>query len=372
MDSKAHEGLREHPAPGLVASIQQQDERGASVGGQDVIVSKLGQCQFLLAECKTIQDAKHLSDVAEAARIYARRVGCSVDVVNKAVEFKVRAERRLGELLKTTQKAKGGQPYQKDSTGSAKEPVETLKSLGLTKKVSSRAQQLAGIPVAVFEQKLQEAKSDSKELTTAALLHDHLNALRRQKRSEMIREAAASAKPLNGGLGRFAVICADPPWRYEHPISDSRRIENQYPTMETAEIGALPVQEIATDDAILFLWATAPKLTEALEVMKTWGFTYRTNLVWVKPTIGPGYWVRSRHELLLVGTRGDMPTPLPEKRPDSVFEAPRGEHSEKPEIVVQLIEAMYPELPKIELFARRKREGWEAWGNQLSADGEVA
>ena len=187
---------------------------------------------------------------------------------------------------------------------------------------------------------------------------------RRAERVEKIVELTSNNRPVEG-IGIFPVIYADPPWQYEHPISDSRRIENQYPTMETSEICAIPVNKITSPDAILFLWATTPMLKHGLEVMDAWGFEYRTSMVWVKPSIGPGQWVRQRHEYLLIGVKGYIPTPKGADKPDSVIEAQRGEHSQKPEIVYEIIETMYPEFDKVELFSRRPREGWTVWGNQV-------
>jgi N6-adenosine-specific RNA methylase IME4 len=103
-------------------------------------------------------------------------------------------------------------------------------------------------------------------------------------------------------------------------------------------------------------------LLEALRVMEAWGFTYRSHIAWVKDRIGTGYWVRNRHELLLIGTRGDVPAPAPGDQPESFFEAPRGQHSEKPAAVYEMIERLFPNVPKLEMFARDRREGWEVWG----------
>jgi N6-adenosine-specific RNA methylase IME4 len=131
------------------------------------------------------------------------------------------------------------------------------------------------------------------------------------------------------------------------------------------------IAELATDTAILYMWAPSPKLAEAMTVVESWGFVYRTCLVWVKPTIGPGYWARQRHEMLLVATRGSMPTPLPPTRPDSVIEAPRGRHSQKPAVVYELIERCWPSLAKVELFARMARDGWDRWGLEAPGSGVV-
>jgi N6-adenosine-specific RNA methylase IME4 len=187
--------------------------------------------------------------------------------------------------------------------------------------------------------------------------------INRAERIEKLVEITENNKPLEG-IGIFPVIYADPPWQYEHPISDSRRIENQYPTMTIEEICNLPVSDITTEDAILFLWVSTPMLKKGLQVLDAWGFEYRTSMVWVKPSIGPGQWVRQRHEILLIGVKGSIPTPKGEDKPDSVIEAPRQEHSKKPEIVYDIIEKMYPELEKVELFCRQSRQGWKAWGNQ--------
>jgi N6-adenosine-specific RNA methylase IME4 len=134
--------------------------------------------------------------------------------------------------------------------------------------------------------------------------------------------------------------------------------------MALDDICALPVSDLATPDAILFLWATSPKLAESMKVIESWGFTYRTCAVWDKQKIGMGYYFRQRHELLLVATRGSIPTPAPGDRAASVIAEPREEHSAKPAKFAELIESMYPTLPRIELFCRSPREGWAVWGNQ--------
>ncbi|MFA4974890.1 MAG: MT-A70 family methyltransferase [bacterium] len=170
-------------------------------------------------------------------------------------------------------------------------------------------------------------------------------------------------KPLPTPAGQYSVILADPPWRYEFSETGTREIENQYPTMDLEEIKALKVP--AADDAILLLWTTAPKLEESLEVLNAWGFTYRTCAIWDKEKKGMGYWFRIQHELLLVGIKGNFKTPDPENRFDSVIRSPREGHSEKPACVYTMIERMFPEQSRIELFARTNREGWAAWGNEV-------
>jgi N6-adenosine-specific RNA methylase IME4/ParB-like chromosome segregation protein Spo0J len=162
--------------------------------------------------------------------------------------------------------------------------------------------------------------------------------------------------------GPFELVYADPPWPLGHPDSPHAP-ENHYPTMDLDSIKAIEVP--AADDAVLFLWAVSSLLNEALDVVKAWSFQCKTTLCWVKPWIGPGVWVRNRHELLLVCRRGNHPPPDPEDRVDSVLEEPRGRHSEKPERVYDLLERMYPRASKLELFARSRRPGWSAWGNEV-------
>lgn len=184
--------------------------------------------------------------------------------------------------------------------------------------------------------------------------------LKRIEQRERMQEPA----PVSAS-GTFGVIYADPPWRYNHAATPNRAIENHYPTMADDELCRLSVP--ADDDAALFLWATAPKLREALAVVEAWGFEYVTNAVWVKPQLGMGYWFRGRHELLLVGKRGAISPPNEEARAPSVIDAPRTQHSAKPPEVYGLIERMYPHLPRVELFARCERDGWASWGNEVQA-----
>lgn len=129
--------------------------------------------------------------------------------------------------------------------------------------------------------------------------------------------------------------------------------------MTTKEISELPVKDICTHAAVLYLWVTAPKLQDGLYVLNEWGFEYKTNLVWVKEFegLGLGYWSRCRHEHLLIGTRGKLPYPEPKVKPENVIPGKRGKHSEKPVGVYRIIEKAYPTLKKIVLFARKDRKG---------------
>jgi len=162
--------------------------------------------------------------------------------------------------------------------------------------------------------------------------------------------------------GLYDVIYADPPWKYDYNGSLRGKADIHYSTMELKDILLLPIHDHIASDAILLLWTTNTFLEEALKVMHYWGFTYKTNFVWIKDRIGTGFWLRNQHELLLLGFRGDFPHPADEDRPSSVIQAPYMEHSAKPDLLYPLIEKMYPKRRYLELFARNQREGWTSWG----------
>lgn len=165
---------------------------------------------------------------------------------------------------------------------------------------------------------------------------------------------------------KYEVIYADPPWQYGFSKSNNRKIENQYPTMTLKEIKELPVGRICEKNCVLYLWATAPKLIEALSVMDAWGFEYKTNSIWDKELLGMGYWWRGRHELLLVGTNGKFSPPPQQERDSSVYSERRTRHSNKPQWYRDRINIYYPNASKIELFARNEMAGWDCWGNEVN------
>jgi N6-adenosine-specific RNA methylase IME4 len=171
------------------------------------------------------------------------------------------------------------------------------------------------------------------------------------------------------------VIYADPPWRFgvwSELTGHNKSAENHYPTMETGEICQLfaDIGSPCTDDAVLFLWATNPMLLDGLRVLEAWGFTYVHHWIWDKEVAGTGYWGRDRHELLLVGKRGDFPAPLMGTQPETVHRERKGKHSAKPAWFAEQIERLYRDLPKLELFCRSPRPGWDAWGYEAAGRAE--
>lgn len=295
----------------------------------------------------SFEEVRAIRDQAEMMRQYAKRISAGLEAQNRCAEIKIRAERRMGQELATIDKNRGAATPSHD--GRALPP---LKDLGINHNQSSRWQQIASLD----DQEFEDAVQNQEEVTTRGVLRVAEKKRRGDRDDVLARFAPAT--------GLYSILVADPPWRYEHPPlakNDSRAVEKHYPTMELGDICALEVP--AAPDSLLYLWATAPKLAECLQVMEAWGFDYRTHAIWIKDKIGMGYHFRNKHELLLVGRRGSMPPPEPGTQLDSVV-AERTKHSRKPDIFYETIAACYPCVPKIELFARGEREGWEVWGNE--------
>lgn len=190
--------------------------------------------------------------------------------------------------------------------------------------------------------------------------------VKRAARTEKLVELSNRNAPLPRDR-RYPVIYADPPWQYDFSPSNDRSIENHYPTMPIEDILAMDVAALATPDAMLFLWAPPSFIKKGIAVLEAWGFELASSMVWDKDRIGTGIYFRQQHEYLLLGKRGDPITPVPGTQPASVLRIPRAEHSAKPVEIYDIIERMYPGLPKIELFSRSPRLGFDAWGNQAEA-----
>ena len=236
--------------------------------------------------------------------------------------------------------------------------------------VSSRFQFGSRIPNLSFKHHLEVAGIPDPSQRSALLAWAvEQRASTRELRAEIAkRRQQHQIADMSLPSGQFPLLLADPPWRYENPPmgGGNRSIENHYPTMTLEEICALPVEQSAADDALLYMWATAPKLAECFAVIDAWGFTYRTNIVWVKDKIGMGYHARSQHELLLIAKRGELPPPLPEDRESSVVFAERGRHSEKPEAFYALIERWYPNAAEAGAIRTRTARRLDTVGQSVS------
>lgn len=171
---------------------------------------------------------------------------------------------------------------------------------------------------------------------------------------------------------KYNIIYADPPWSYkDKALSGNRGACCKYPVMDSNDICNFPVKEIAADDCVLFMWVTMPKLNECFDLIKSWGFEFKTcAFVWVKTNKksnslfwGMGRWTRANAEICLIATKGKPKRVAANVH--SVVMTPIEEHSKKPNEVRQRIVQLCGDLPRIELFARQYADGWDCWGNEV-------
>jgi len=174
-------------------------------------------------------------------------------------------------------------------------------------------------------------------------------------------------------IKKYKCILADPPWTYDNKRtggSFKSGASQQYNTMTLDEIKNLPISNISMNDSVCFLWATTPLLPEAFEVMKAWGYKYKTCIYWRKiMSLGMGYWFRGQVEVCLVGVKGKI-KPFHCQQPNFIQSKVR-KHSQKPDELYSLIESIPNLDPKIELFARNYRKGWDSWGNEIIDDNQI-
>ena len=338
--------------------------------------------QHALAKAVKIEQVSHVASVAGAMEVLAIKAK-DPKLAGDAAELKVRSTRKIGVLIKI-EKAEGklakgsrgeGRPKKLGGILKSRLKEKTLASRGVDKNLAIRARKLEAMPDGKFEKHVTKIKliasataEDHREVVLAAKAERHAVAVARQ----IEREKAVANKILALPEVKAGVIYADPEWLFKTRSKKGKldtSAENHYTTSELEVIKARNVESIAAKDCALLLWATAPMMPQALEVMTAWGFKYKSHAIWKKDRGGTGYWFRNWHELLLLGTRGNIPAPALGKQWPSVIEAPRGKHSEKPEKFYKLIEAYFPNVPKIELNARKRRKGWlEPWGFEAPVD----
>jgi len=318
---------------------------------KDSVIERLTKASEMLVEAKSMQEVKKIMDVAGAAKIYARRQQLGQDAVQHARSIELEAMRRLGELLAETTKNKGINGTK--LIGSKQEPMRdmtpTLCDLGVDKKISSLSQQLARMPKKEFEQVRDGVVG----------MAEALRQVKREKLNKNIKELPKD---------KFTVIYADPPWAYNDKQGGSisekyGSAEKHYPSMTLSQLEALNINQISHDNCVLWLWATSPLLEDALQLSKAWGFKYKAQFIWDKIKHNMGHYNSVRHELLLICTKGSC-VPQISKLFDSVQSIERTEHSRKPDEFRHIIDTIYPEGNRIELFARRQVKGWQTWGNE--------
>ncbi|MFZ1936433.1 MAG: MT-A70 family methyltransferase [Thermoguttaceae bacterium] len=333
-------------------------------------IAVLTNVERMLAKATTIDKIKHIRDTAEAARLYSKKIGLSHEITVHAAVIKVRAQRKMGQVLRTTNLATGapGNQYtgksmvrSHDATG----PIR-LKEIPITKSDSSRSQAIASLPAPTFERYITECVESRQEPTPAGLLR----LAKQQAVNDTVLPESYSRKGFVRDLreliaegSRFSTIYADPPWKYDNQGTRAAT-DTHYPTLTVKQIAAEPVAELAADNCHLHLWTTNGFLPAAFSVIEAWGFEYKSMFVWVKPTLGIGNYWRVSHELLLFATKGN--TPFRDRGQRSWIELDRQGHSRKPEEIRALVEKVSPP-PCLELYGRVVPENpaWTVYGNQL-------
>jgi N6-adenosine-specific RNA methylase IME4 len=207
-------------------------------------------------------------------------------------------------------------------------------------------------------------------------IHAARNVIKKEARAVRERELASKQTALPAK--RYGIIVEDYEWDFEvfsRETGMDRHAANHYPVSENAHSAEEIVErtadrlKCAAEDCALFMWVTVPFLEVGIDVLRLRGFHYATHWIWDKIDKGTGYWNRNRHEVLLLGIKGEIPCPAPGEQWESLLSVKATKHSAKPEQFLELIESYFPNLPKIELNRRGSaRPGWDAWGNQAQAD----
>jgi N6-adenosine-specific RNA methylase IME4 len=336
----------------------------------------------LIAEILDIKELKTIRNQATAMQDYAVRAK-DRELAAHAAEYRARSERRLGELMAVAPKARNGGSNQhrgkKELRGIENPEAPTLASQGIDKNLAKAARTAWAMEEAEFEGHIAKIRNVAQALADS--LKDAIAVARAEemakkvaKKKERHKKIAAESKFAAKTAVRaeqYALVYADPPWTFEtfSEKGDDRSPTNHYPTMNddliaNIEVEGLRVGQLAARDSVCLLWCTSANLERALAVLRVWGFTYKSHLVWDKVVPGTGYVFRNQHEVLLYGAKGRPPAPVAVM--SSVLTKKKTAHSEKPAEVRALLESMYPHFNKdsrLEMFYRGGPiEGWSTWG----------
>jgi len=312
-------------------------------------LEKISAFRSELAIAETIEEIKHLDTKASALAEIARKGKMSKSAQDEVGAFRCDIEAKKGAWL--------DEYFPQGGDRKSRLPDRTLIEEGINKKESSNARSVNKEQELVAEA-IEEIKQDDKKVVTPSAV---VSLVRNKKRKIRVEE---TEQPNLDGI--YRVIYADPPWQYNADFMDKYgHAKSHYSTMSIEELCALPVADVRADDCVLFMWTTSPKLEQAFQVIKAWGFKYKTSFVWDKVKHNFGYYNSVRHEFLLIAGHGSS-TPDVKELHDSVISIERsGKHSEKPEYFRELIDKLYTTGNKVELFARNKVEGWDTWGAEV-------
>ena len=320
-------------------------------------IQKLSFARNALSEAKNLQEIKHIKDIAVAVKAYATAKGLGIEMKNEASEVEIRAIREMGKLLKQKQEAgeiaKKGE-NQSNLVTEGNKVKKTLPEIGITRKESSTSKNLSSLPDNEFENIVNEIIESKKPLTKTAVLRN------------IAREKVTNTEVIIPN-NTYRIIYADPPWKYsdKKEYAPQGAAENHYPTMSILELCEMKLPK-TENNAVLFLWVTSPLLEDSFKIINAWGFNYKTSFVWDKIKHNMGHYNSVRHEFLLIATKGSC-LPDTKKLFDSVQSIERTDkHSEKPEEFRKIIDTLYPQGKRIELFARKNNiKNWDLYGNEI-------
>jgi N6-adenosine-specific RNA methylase IME4 len=326
---------------------------------------------------RKLRNVQHMTKQGSAVLRYAM-ISRDRKLVTQAVNKKFDAERKGGGILKkmaeTGERLKGRAKKKSvdiDTLSQASEKL-SLSQIGISRRDSSRWQKFAKMTVGEFNKKKAAA------IDAAVSFWEKIK--EPADRGAYEQRVAAAEGTHEGNLQTlidaqktFSVIYADPPWTFETYSEEGkgRSAERHYDTMSLDGIKAMPVAKLAAQDCVLLMWAVCPQLPEALEVIREWGFDFKTvAFTWVKQNkngnglfVGMGYWTRANAELCLLATRGSPKRVA--KNVHQIIMSPVRKHSEKPELAAKGAMKLL-NGPYLELFARAPREGWNTWGNEIA------
>jgi N6-adenosine-specific RNA methylase IME4 len=315
-----------------------------------------------LAVIETLKDIKKIESKVAAIAEFLKKSKAGLDMQNKAGRYLVKIECKKAGWLNDNYPAKVKAKDRKASF-TQMEYEELPDTMPVSPKESSRARLIGSEPELV-EQVANEIEKEGKVITPNLVVRGI-----REIKAQQVKDNAKNVE-LDTDK-KYRIFYADPPWQYNAGGQQTGKNKVQmtvndihYPSMTIKELCELPIKEMSEDNAVLFLWVTSPLLAECFEVIKAWGFTYKTSMIWDKVKHNVGYYVSVRHELLLICTKGSC-TPDTKKLVDSVYSEERTAHSKKPEYFRKLIDELYTTGKRIELFAREVHDNWDNFGNQI-------
>jgi N6-adenosine-specific RNA methylase IME4 len=344
-----------------------------------------------LAKARSVDEVKDILDVAVAMAAYARQAK-NRDLVADAVEIQMRATRRLGELIEAQKETVGlnrGAAGGGKKTGprglliNPRDSRPTLASQGIDKNLAQQARVLGGMNIAAFERKVGDGRASAPRVFRRIVREVEIEQERAERRARTsVGGTVADLHTLIASGYRAGVIAVDPPWQFK-PFSErfAHSVTDHYETMPLDEIKALPIRQLATKDCAIFLWCTWPFMPVWASVLDAWGVTFSgLAFDWVKLNPngeglrwGTGYTTHQNPEpciLARIGKPMRLSAGVHSVIPDSMITGPevimapfRG-HSVKPDEAYRRIQRLFGG-PYLELFARKKRDGWTTWGDEI-------